>query len=119
MNVNPQRGEVWYAQFDPTRGHEQAKKRPCIILSIDRFNRSASNLVIAVPLTSKLKPYAPHLSLDPPEGGLAQRSYILCEQIRVLSLCRFSNKPLGRVSDKTLYAIEDILTTLLGFRIPV
>ncbi len=116
MNGRPQRGEVWLAQFTPTQGHEQAKKRPCIILSIDKFNNGPSNLVIAVPLTSKSKRHTPHISITPPEGGLSVPSYALCEQIRVLSLCRFSDKALGRVEPATLNAIENILTTLLGFK---
>ena len=116
MNIRPQRGEVWLANFDPTHGHEIAKSRPCVILSINRFNNGYSNLVIAVPLTSKERHQPSHICIVPPEGGLSVPSYILCEQIRALSLNRFSKKALGKVSENTLRAIELVVTTLMGFK---
>ncbi len=114
MNSRPQRGEVWFADFDPSHGREVTKTRPCIILSINKFNNGYSNLVIAVPLTSKEKHQSP-IAIMPPEGGLSVPSYVLCEQIRALSLSRFSRKPLGSVNENTLFAIEKAIANLLGF----
>ncbi len=116
MSVNPKRGEIWMAQFDPTRGHEQAKMRPCVILSINKFNSGPSNLVIALPLTTKQRAYVSRITVSPQNSGLERVSYVLCEQIRVLSLCRFSNQSTGKVSPRTMSSIEKVLTTLLGFR---
>lgn len=46
------RGEVRWAELDPTRGHEQAGRRPVLVLSQDVFNQR-SGTVIAVALTSQ------------------------------------------------------------------
>ena len=46
------RGEIRWADLDPTRGHEQAGRRPVLILSHDVFN-ARSGTVIAVALTSQ------------------------------------------------------------------
>ena len=45
------RGEIRWADLDPTRGHEQAGQRPVLILSADVFNER-SGTVIAVALTA-------------------------------------------------------------------
>lgn len=44
------RGEIRWADLDPVRGHEQAGRRPVLILSHDVFNAS-SGTVIAIALT--------------------------------------------------------------------
>ncbi len=51
----PQRGEVWLIDFDPIRGHEQAGRRPALILSVDVFNAGPADLVVAVPITKTLR----------------------------------------------------------------
>ncbi|MGI8828118.1 MAG: type II toxin-antitoxin system PemK/MazF family toxin [Chloroflexota bacterium] len=38
------RGEVWLAELDPVRGHELAGRRPCMVLSVDTFNRGPGDL---------------------------------------------------------------------------
>ncbi len=40
--TNPSRGDIWIADLDPVRGHEQAGKRPVVVLSVDRFNGNRS-----------------------------------------------------------------------------
>jgi len=49
----PRRGEVWFADLNPTLGHEQSGRRPILIVSADAYNTSRVGLVIALPLTSK------------------------------------------------------------------
>jgi mRNA interferase MazF len=46
------RGEVRWAELNPVRGHEQAGRRPVLVLSHDVFN-DRSGTVIAVALTSQ------------------------------------------------------------------
>lgn len=116
MIHRPMRGDVWIANLDPVQGREQAKKRPCIILSANTFNQGSSDLVIAVPLTTKDRKNPWHISITPPEGGVVAESYALCEQIRVLSLNRLANHTIGKVSDQTLWAIEYTIKALLDFR---
>ena len=70
----PLRGEVWMADLDPTRGHEQAGKRPCLVVSADVFNTGPAGLAIALPLTTKAKAIRSHVEVAPPEGGVASRA---------------------------------------------
>jgi mRNA interferase MazF len=80
--ADPLRGEVWLADLGATRGHEQAGRRPVLILSVDLFNAGPAQLVIVLPLTSTIRNVPAHIPIHPPEGGLRRPSTILCDAIR-------------------------------------
>jgi mRNA interferase MazF len=75
------RGEIWLMDLNPVRGREQAGKRPCLVISVDRFNQSPADLVVILPITSKDKQIPWHVKVQPPEGGLTMDSYIKCEDV--------------------------------------
>jgi len=52
----PDAGDIVMMDFDPQVGRQQAKRRPALVLTDQRYNR-ASGLAIVCPLTSKRKPY--------------------------------------------------------------
>ena len=111
--VRVAREDVWLVDLNPVRGHEQAGKRPCLIISVDLFNQGASGLAVVLPITSKEKGIPFHVELNPPEGGLKVRSFIKCEDVRSISIERLENR-WGTVSLETLAAIEDRLRILMG-----
>ena len=108
----PVRGEIWLADLDPTRGHEQAGRRPVLVISDNTFNRGLADLVIVLPVTSRLRGIPSHVRVVPPEGGLKSESVILCEGIRSIAKPRLTTR-WGAVSRRTLIAVEDILRILL------
>lgn len=112
-NVDPARGEVWYVNLDPTKGHEQAGTRPALIVSVDTFNNGPAGLVVVLPITSQGKGIPLHVEIKPPEGGLTMRSFIKCEELRCISTERLS-KRLGTISERTLEAVEDRIKIVLG-----
>jgi mRNA interferase MazF len=112
--ILPSRGEVWFGDLDPTIGREQAGRRPVLIVSIDSFNQGPGQLVVAVPMTSRLRPISSHVRLSPPEGGLRMESSILCENVRSISTKRLLER-WGVVSPRILTAVEARLAILLGF----
>lgn len=63
------RGDVWLADLDPIRGHEQAGRRPCLIISTDLFNNGPAGLVMIVPLTTRARNIPTHVAVTPPEAG--------------------------------------------------
>jgi mRNA interferase MazF len=109
---DPLRGEIWVADLNPTRGHEQSGKRPVVVISDDLFNKSAAELVIVLPLTTRNKGIPYHVEILPPEGGVQQSSYIKCEDIRSIAKERLADR-WGTVSDPTMDAIEYRLKLLL------
>ncbi len=112
IGSQPLRGEVWLVNLDPTRGHEQAGRRPALIVSADPFNYSPAGLAIAVPITSKGKGIPWHIEINPPEGGLKQKSFIKCEDVRSLASERLIQR-YGIVTAQTLLAVDDLLRILL------
>lgn len=109
----PKRGEIWKADLNPIRGHEQAGFRPVLVISEDFFNRGPADLVIVVPVTSTYRAVPSHVLVDPPEGGLKNARYILCEAVRSMAKeCLLERW--GRVSPVTLEKVEDRLHLLVG-----
>lgn len=50
----PERGDLVWCDFDPTRGHEQARQRPALVLSPKLFNLKVG-LALVVPVTSAVR----------------------------------------------------------------
>jgi mRNA interferase MazF len=109
----PSRGEIWLADLNPTRGREQAGRRPVLIRSEDIFNRGPADLVIVLPLTSKRRGVPSHVPVLPPEGGLKTPSYIMCEAVRSIAKERLVRR-FANVSLATIEAVEDRLRILTG-----
>src|SRR2546423_10647364 len=83
------RGEIYWADLDPTKGYEQAGQRPVLILSNDIFNQR-SGTVIAMALTSQPPPAAFPLTMEVLGANLPKKSWIKISQIRTLSVERLS-----------------------------
>jgi mRNA interferase MazF len=92
----PRRGEIFLADLDPVMGHEQAGRRPFLVLSIGGMNRGSASLVIGVPLTSTEWTSPLHVRIDPAESGLSRVSYAMPEMVRSVSTLRFASW-IGRV----------------------
>ena len=90
-----------WADPDPTRGAEQAKARPFVVVSVDQLNRSPLGLSLAVALTRTDFSNALHVEIMPPEGGLRARSFAMPEQLRTLSHERVTRR-LGALRGATL-----------------
>ena len=108
----PGRGDVWLADLSPVQGHEQAGRRPALVVSDDLFNRSRAGLVIVLPITSALRPIPSRVEIAPPEGGLKVRSAVLCEGVRSISTERLVRR-WGSVSHRTMTAVEIVLRYLM------
>ncbi len=106
------RGEVYWAELDPTLGHEQSGRRPVLILSEDIFN-ARSGTVIAVALTSQEPRAAFPLTLEVIGTGFPKRSWAKISQIRTLSTQRLGNK-LGEASTEEVAAVLEGLNEILG-----
>jgi mRNA interferase MazF len=101
-------GEIWYASLDPVQGSEQAGYRPVVIISGNLLNKHLQ-IVIAVPLTTKIKNYTGNPIISPnPENGLKDVSEMMVFHIRSISKQRLIQK-IGNITDEEL---KLALTTL-------
>jgi mRNA interferase MazF len=106
------RGEVRWADLNPARGHEQAGKRPVLVLSHDVFNER-SGTVIAIALTSQEPRAGFPLTLPLQRGRLPKRSWAKISQVRTLSVERIGRR-IGRVQAEELAQIVDGLNEIIG-----
>jgi mRNA interferase MazF len=106
------RGDIFWADLDPTRGHEQAGTRPVLILSEEVFNER-SGTVIAIAITSQEPRAGFPLTLELKSAKLPKQSWAKISQVRTLSVKRLGDK-LGRVSPEELSLIVEGLNEILG-----
>lgn len=104
----PERGDIIRITFDPTRGHEQAKIRPALVLSPRSYNKNSS-LIVFCPITSKTKgyPFEVPLQLDNVAGVvLSDHVRSLDWQARkITKLTEVDQNVLALVSEKILLLI--------------
>ncbi len=106
------RGEVRWADLDPTRGREQAGLRPVLVLSHDVFN-ARSGTVIAVALTSQPQQAGFPLTLELSSPRLPKRSWVKISQIRTVSVERIG-KRLAKVTPEELAQVVEGLNEIVG-----
>jgi mRNA interferase MazF len=106
------RGEVRWADLNPVRGHEQAGRRPILVLSHDVFNER-SGTIIAVALTSQEPRAGFPLTLESKATGLSKRSWVKISQIRTLSIERIGQR-IARASEEELSRVLDGLNEIIG-----
>ena len=106
------RGDIWWADLDPVRGHEQAGTRPVLIISHDVFNER-SGTVIALAMTSQQPNAGYPLTYALPDGTLSKPSWVKISQIRTLSVQRLSNRA-GSVEPEDLADIIDGLNEIIA-----
>ena len=106
------RGDIRWADLNPAKGHEQAGRRPVLVLSHDIFNER-SGTVIAAAMTSREPRAGFPLTLESQAAGLTKRSWIRISQVRTLSTERIGNR-IARASDEELVRVVEGLNELVG-----
>lgn len=74
----PERGDVIWINFNPQAGHEQAGRRPALVLSPSAYNGKVG-LALVCPITKKVKKYPFEVALL---AGLAVAGVVLADQVK-------------------------------------
>ncbi len=106
------RGDVLWAELDPTQGREQAGRRPVLVVSHDVFNER-SGTVIAMAITSRPQPVGFPLAIELAGAGLPKRSWVKVGQVRTLSVQRLG-KRIGRVSPEEMFRVVEGLNEIIA-----
>jgi mRNA interferase MazF len=116
---HPALGDVWMVNLGPPGGpggpigHEQGGRRPALVVSANALNTSAASLVVVVPLTTRFRDIPTHVAITPPDGNLATVSYVLCEQVRAISVQRLG-RYVGTISPAVLERVQHVVRLLLA-----
>lgn len=106
------RGDIVWADLNPTRGREQSGQRPVLVISHDIFNEH-SGTVIAVALTSQPQKAGFPLTFELSHLKLPKKSWVKISQIRTLSIERLGHK-IGRVSAEEIGLVIEGLNEIVG-----
>ena len=100
----PDRGDVVWISFDPAVGHEQAGRRPALVLTPALYNERVG-LAIACPITRQIKGYPFEVALP---AGVPVEGVVLSDEVKSLDwrgrnaefACTLPDATLGEVLGK-------------------
>jgi mRNA interferase MazF len=105
----PKRGDLVWVDMNPRVGHEQAGRRPAVVISPELYNRKAG-LALVCPITSKKKGYPFETSIP---AGLPIQGVILSDQVKNVDWNARKMDPAGQLDSATLLEVISKLRTLI------
>ena len=111
---NPQRGDIYLVNFDPTIGSEIKKTRPALIIQNDIANQHSPIIIVAAITSQFDEPlYPTEVLIKASEAGLKHDSVALLNQIRSIDKQRLSKK-LGSLSLEKMQQVNRAISISLG-----
>ena len=102
------RGEIYYANLNPTVGSEISKRRPVLIVSNNANNRAA-DMVTVLPITSNVSRIYPfEVKLEPEDSGLTKSSKVQAQQVRTISKQRLDGG-IGCLSKEMMALVDNAI----------
>ena len=106
------RGDIYYADLNPTVGSEQGGVRPLVILQNNVGNRYSPTVIVAAITASPKKPLPTHAAIGHACGRLKE-SFVLLEQIRTIDRSRL-REYVGRLDEQEMKKIDEGLAISVG-----
>ena len=112
--IQCRRGEIYFANLNPTLGHEQGGRRPVLIIQNDIGNRHSPTTIVA-PLTSSFsrRIYPTEVRVKAGMAGLARDSSILLNQIKAIDKTRLE-RYVGQLDAATMRRVDRAIMISLG-----
>lgn len=109
MTYIPSRGDAIWLTFNPQAGHEQAGRRPAVVLSPQSYNEKVS-LLLACPITSQRKNFPFEVALP---DGLGVTGVVLSDHVKSLDWRARDAVFIATLPDTIIVEILEKLATLL------
>lgn len=109
MSYNPKRGDIVWLSFNPQAGHEQAGRRPALIISPEIYN-TRTELCLCVPITSKIKSLPFEVALL---SGLPINGVVLSDHIKSLDWQTRNADYICSVDEETITNVIEKLKKLI------
>ncbi len=110
MKYIPERGDIVWLDFDPQTGHEQAGRRPALVISPYSYNQKVG-LAIFCPITNQEKDFPFEVKLP---KNLKAKGVILSDQVKNLDWQQRNVKFLCKVSVEVLEEVFGKIETLIS-----
>lgn len=111
MLKTPDTGDIVILDFDPQLGHEQAGKRPALVLSPKQFNAIAG-VAFVIPVTNQSKGYPFEVQVT---GTRKTTGVVLTDQLKSLDWKARRMKVVDSVDAHCLKQTRQLLQTILQF----
>lgn len=118
MSMEVQRGDVVVVQLDPTRGSEQGKTRPAVVVQNDVGNQYSPTTIVAPMTSSYEKVYPVNVELPADEEDVDRDTVVLLNQLRVVSIEHRIVDVVGRVSEARMEEVDEALAISVGLQPP-
>ena len=105
----PKQGDIVYINFNPTKGHEQFKNRPALVISNDVFNIN-TKMAIVCTITSNNKYFPTHYIL---EDRKKIKGSVLCEHIRSIDYEVRKIKFVEKASSNDLISVQMLINSCI------
>jgi mRNA interferase MazF len=110
MSFVPDVGDVVIVDFNPQAGHEQAGKRPALVLSPQNFNK-ITGFAWLCPITNQAKGYPFEVKV---EGSQKTTGVILTDQMKSLDWSARNLHKVDTVNSDCLSNVKSIVSTILS-----
>ena len=97
-------GDIIIIDLNPTKGHEQAGRRPVLVVN-NTFLSRASNMTIVCPITNTDRRNPVHVRLD----GLTTTGFVMCDQVRAVDIRAREYLVIETVDKETIMEVCDIV----------
>lgn len=110
-----QRGEIYWLDWNPARGSEQAGRHPALVV---QENPASANpnypLTVVVAISTQGRAIATHVAIEPTTlNGLSTPSYAKCEQIQTISKARLIQR-IGVLELEAIARVNEALKRVLA-----
>lgn len=104
--------QVWWTNFDPQVGREQAGLRPAIVVGTSLACQLPTQLAFVVPCTTTNRklPFHPHI------GSLERPTFAMCDQLKSISRKRLIRRHPGHLDTADVRSMKFVLRQMIDTR---
>lgn len=110
-----QRGEIWTANLNPSRGREIGKARSVLVIQADELTQMGTPMVVVLPLSTQVYPGFKRWRITlPARDRLLKSCQVITDQPRALDRNRIGEGPLATLTAEEMAAVEKSLRAVMG-----
>ena len=110
MGYIARKGDIIWLSLTPQIGHEQAGRRPALVISNDVFNSYTKSGAMVCPITNMDRNCPLHVRLD---SRTATTGVVMCDQAKILDLESRGAEFIEKAPDDIVFEATDIVIGII------